>query len=75
MNQKETYELGKTNGYAAGLYCERSDDETWLEAAHQSEQNARQYSPFEFTAHGINVDEFIRRHFNWGDYRHGTCSG
>jgi hypothetical protein len=65
MNQKEAREQGKHYGYQAGLYgvddIDPSDydskedyKDALLEAAWESEQHARQFSPWEFVAHEIN---------------------
>jgi len=63
MNSKEAYELGRDAGYSAGMNCDfdvdldvdgETPEECFVSAAYESEENARQYSPFEFHAHDMN---------------------
>lgn len=71
MNQKEAREYGRGQGLAAAKYTEVGEQDRrevgcdcddgaechdcLTHAAFESEENARQFSPWEFLAHDINV--------------------
>ena len=73
MNKREAKALGREAGEAAAMYCEVGDEDRkqagcacdapavcldcLTAAAYSAEENGRQFSPFEFTAHDLNEDE------------------
>lgn len=89
MNQRQSFQLGKRAGYNAAIYAEVSDsdrhhaccdcegkqecEECIMSAAYECEQNARQYSPFEFTAHEINTGR--NPEGQWDAYDSGVEAG
>jgi hypothetical protein len=75
MNKKEAYQEGFDRGYEAATYCEVEDgDEDKESAAFEAEENARQYSPFEFLAHDIN-ETGDRADGLWEAYDKGVAAG
>lgn len=89
MNQKQVFQLGKRAGYNAAIYTEVADsdraeaccdcegeqecEECISSAAYESEQSARDYSPFEFTAHEINTGR--NPEGQWDAYDSGVEAG
>lgn len=89
MNDKQAYQEGYNNGYRAALYCDVNVDDQenagcnckrgkicpdcLSVAAYESEINARDFSPWEFTAHDINESEYSED--LWGEYDRGVTSG
>jgi len=90
VNQRQARDEGAKNGYAAGRYAEVSDHDRkeadcecegtavckdcLTTAAYQAEENARQFTPFEFTAKAIN-DSGDRAEGLWAAYDDGVRSG
>jgi hypothetical protein len=90
MNQREARSEGFGHGYDAAIYCEVSAEdrqqagcgcqgdavcsECLTSAAFESEQNARQFSPWEFLAHDIN-ECGDRSEGLWEAYDAGVASG
>ncbi len=89
MTSDEAYEVGFANGAAAGMYCEVSAEhrrhaccecgqndecaECRTAAAYDGEMGARDFSPFEFTAHAINLNEYPDD--VWEAYDNGVTAG
>jgi hypothetical protein len=90
MNQEEAHAEGRYHGRAAANYAEAGDSdkreagcgcaegeccrECLTRAAFESEANARQFSPWEFLAHGINECE-DRAGGLWEAYERGVAAG
>lgn len=76
MNKKDARATGFGNGYAAGAYGTDGvlDEERFFEMAYASEENARQFSPFELTAHEIN-ESGNRAEGLWEAYDKGVEAG
>lgn len=89
MTKREAYEEGREQGHSAALYTKIGDSdrreagcdhasgecrECLTSAAFESEQNARQSSPWEFLAHDINDDEDHSEGL-WDAYDKGVAVG
>ena len=78
-NAGELCEVGSDDIRQAGCDCRTEEqqvpfcDECLTAAAFESEQNARQFSPFEFTAHDINESEDSEE--LWERYDEGVAAG
>lgn len=89
MTKREAYRVGRARGESAAAYCEAGADESCdhestssetglcedclTGAAFESEQHARDFSPFEFTAHAIN--EGRNPEGQWATYDAGVAAG
>lgn len=89
MNQKQAFQLGKRAGCNAAIYtevadsdrnhacCDCEDEQECAEcissAAYECEQNARDFTPFEFTAHEINTGR--NPEGQWEAYDNGVEAG
>lgn len=90
MTKQDAYYNGRDNGLAAVKYCEVYDNDIreagcnhghleackdcLTSAAFDSEQNARQYTPFEFLAAEINA-QGDRADGLWDSYDKGVAVG
>lgn len=76
MNKKEAFVYGLVNGEAAIKYNYDSekDDDTLESEAFEAEQNARQFTPFEFFAKEVN-DCGDRAEGIWESYDEGVAKG
>lgn len=90
MTKHNARAIGFREGFNAGQYCEVCDidrseaccdcedgqecEECLSYAAFQSEQNARDFSPWEFIAHEINSDEENAEEL-WESYDAGVAAG
>lgn len=76
MTKRMARSEGVDAGYQAGIYGTEGfkDEEEFLSMAYESEENARQYSPFEFLAHDMNEDE-DRADGLWSSYDDGVSAG
>jgi len=90
MNQTQAMNIGRAEGFGAAIHCEVGDSDRkqadcecvppaiccdcLAEAAYESEQNARQFTPWEFIAKAIN--ECGRRAQGlWDAYERGVGKG
>ena len=76
MNKKDARAEGEDRGYSAGIYGTegfKTEDE-FFSMAYESEDNARQVSPFEFFAHDVNECE-DRADGLWEAYDEGVTAG
>ena len=77
-NAGQYCEVTGTDRRAAGCGCDEesaqfSCEDCITSAAFDSEQNARQYSPFEFTAYAINSEDDAEE--LWDSYDKGVSDG
>jgi hypothetical protein len=73
MNNKEAYEIGKDKGMEILMYGEFRDGITYeelMDAVLETEEHARQFSPFEFLAHEINCESDYPDEI-WESYEEG----
>jgi hypothetical protein len=75
MKKLEAYNLGKENGYTCANVNYRigMSEERLITLAFEAEENARQYSPFEFYAKEMNDSKDSTR--TWGWYEKGVAQG
>lgn len=90
MTKKQAYEEGRDTGYAIGLdthplevesamtldptLADCTMREVFIGLVLEAEENARQYSPFEFFSRDIN-EAGDRADSLWDAYEHGVCVG
>ena len=90
MTARDAYSEGYWIGYDIAMNCEveKDDKGVWgctcdeysvcreclTQAAYMAEENARQYSPFEFLANDLNEDE-DRSDMLWDHYDRGVTAG
>lgn len=76
MTKKEAYEAGRDIGYEIAMDADFDDDMTFDEMeseAYEIEENARQFSPWEFLAHDINSSRYPDE--LWEEYDRGVSVG
>lgn len=79
MNTQDTYKLGQISGEGAAQanypYRDKGliDVDQWRDDSFEGEQNSRQFSPFEFTAHMINTQADAEE--LWAAYDEGVADG
>lgn len=76
MNKNDAKSEGFDAGYSAGVYGTEGfkDEDEFFSMAYESEENARQFSPFEFLAHDIN-ETGDRAEGLWDAYDEGVLFG
>jgi hypothetical protein len=80
MNRKEAYRKGVDRGESIGESClaenfAYASVDAYLEQCGESEENDRQFSPFEFLAHDINSHEEFRAEGLWEAFDRGISVG
>lgn len=76
MTKKDAYSEGYDNGYSAAQDGYKRADQSWDEYesdCFETEENARQFSPFEFTASEINQSR--NSESLWEAYDRGVAKG
>ena len=76
MTKKDARLEGTDRGYEAGAYGTEGfkNKEEFFDMAFESEDNSRQFSPFEFFAHDVN-DSGDRPDGLWEAYDEGVTAG
>jgi hypothetical protein len=76
MNKRDAREAGVETGFGIGLDMENKPDfeDEFISDVLEIEDNARQFSPFEFFAHDMNEDE-NRADGLWEEYDKGLVIG
>ena len=81
MTKRNAKAMGRDAGYEAAAYCEMDEGmegeltfDVIVAAAFEAEENSRQMSPFEFTAHDIN-EAGERADGLWTAYDDGVAAG